>query len=87
MRAWYARNKVLCGLIALCVAAAIAGTLVITVTLSNRPKLTEADKDRALAHCAKWMGEYTKAPNPIIRCTDALKDDPEAFYFRWAPGR
>lgn len=87
MRAWYAENKVLCGLIALCVAAAAAGAIIIFVGINNRPQLTDADKDRAVAHCVKWIGEYTQAPNPVIRCTDAEKDDPKAFYFRWAPGR
>ncbi len=87
MRKWYAENKTLTGLILLCVVAAGAGAAIIGIGITNKPELTEADKDRAVAHCVKWLGEYTKAQNPIIRCTDAEKDDPKAFYFRWAPGR
>lgn len=87
MRTWYANNKAVVGLVAMCVVAAVLGAILIVVVVSNRPQLSEADKSRAVGHCVQWVTEYTKAPNPIIRCQDAEKKDADAFYSRWASGR
>jgi hypothetical protein len=66
-------------------AALILAVVIIGLAIRAQGTVTPQDKQIALSNCVSWVGEHTKAPNPVVRCVDARRDDPTSFYLRWAP--